>query len=201
MSIAYQLAYRLGFTPWERKQPASLRQLGDLLDREQEGRTAPFGRAVDLGCGRGDTAIELSRRGWEVTGVDAVVPALKTARHKAITAGLHVNFCHGDVTRLAEVLAPGYRLAVDLGCFHGLGDEQRRSYAEQLRTVTEPGAALLLFAFSPGRRGPLPRGVDRAGVEQAFAGWQLTDQQAVDVTGERGLVARAAPHWFRLTHD
>lgn len=201
MSIAYQLAYRLGVAPWEHKGEGSLRQLADLIGREEEGRTAPFGRAVDLGCGRGEQAVELARRGWEVTGVDAVIPALKAARHRAVAAGVHVNFCHGDVTRLEEVLAPGYRLAVDLGCWHGLPDAQRRAYADQLRAVTEPGAALVLFAFGPGRRGPLPRGVDRAGLEAAFAGWRVTDEVPVDVTGVRGLVAKAEPRWFRLTHD
>ena len=198
MSVAYRLAYRFGVMPWDAKDPGSLRQLTAMFDREQDGREPPLGRAVDLGCGTGQQSVDLARRGWAVTGVDAVPRALDRAREHARLAGVEVDFRRGDVTRLSEAVGTGYRLALDLGCFHGLEDSQRVAYGEQLTMVTEPGASLLLFAFSPGRRGPLPRGVDRAGVRAAFAGWRITDDQAVDKTSLSGPAAKAAPRWYRL---
>ncbi len=198
MSVAYRLAYRLGVMPWDAKDPGSLRQIATLLDREQDGREAPLGRALDLGCGAGRQSVDLARRGWEVTGLDAVPRALDRARERARTAGVDVTFLRGDVTRLSEAVGTGYRLALDIGCFHGLEDAQRVAYGEQLAMVTEPGATLLLFGFSPGRRGPLPRGVDRAGVRAAFPGWRITDDQAVDKGTLSGAAAKAAPRWYRL---
>jgi hypothetical protein len=49
----YAFAYRLGLTPWERYGPAAAASIGALLDREEAERSRPLGRALDLGCGRG----------------------------------------------------------------------------------------------------------------------------------------------------
>lgn len=51
------------------------------LVRFTEGR-AP-GRALDLGCARGDDAIWLAGQGWRVTGVDVSETALVAARDAA----------------------------------------------------------------------------------------------------------------------
>ncbi|MGH3118058.1 MAG: methyltransferase domain-containing protein [Actinomycetes bacterium] len=68
----YALAYRLGFTPWERYGRAAAASIRVLLDREEAERSRPLGRAIDLGCGRGQYTPELARRGWEAVGVDNV---------------------------------------------------------------------------------------------------------------------------------
>ena len=90
MSTGYAIAYRLGVTPWERAGREATAQFNALLDREQEG-DPPFGRALDIGCGTGDHAVNLARRGWDVTGVDFVSRALQAARarrrRRASTSG------------------------------------------------------------------------------------------------------------------
>lgn len=198
MSLAYRLLYRVGFMPWDAKDPASLHQMSALLDREEQGRPAPFGRALDVGCGTGGPSVELARRGWQVTGVDAVPQALRRARERAREAGVEVEFVEADVTRLHDHVRGSFRFAIDVGCFHGLDDDQRRAYGRELTSVTRVDAALLLLAFSPGRRGPLPRGADRAGIESALPGWQITDEEPLDISAARGLAAKASPRWYRL---
>jgi hypothetical protein len=46
--------------------------------------------------------------------------------------------------------------------------------------VAAPDATVLLDCFAPRRRGPLPRGADRAAVEAAFPGWEVTDVEVAD---------------------
>jgi hypothetical protein len=55
MSVAYDLRYRVGFTPWEEiaALPTVNAQLAGLFDRQELRREPPFGPALDLGCGSG----------------------------------------------------------------------------------------------------------------------------------------------------
>lgn len=48
-------------------------------------RVAP-GRALDVGCGRGDLAVALKKHGWQVAGLDASARACEAARARGIDA-------------------------------------------------------------------------------------------------------------------
>jgi SAM-dependent methyltransferase len=198
MSTGYRLAYRFGFTPWEQAGVGFGPQLASLLDREEAGLSRPFGKALDVGCGTGAHAIELTRRGWQVTGVDAVSKALDAAREKVTDADAGVRFLEGDATRLEDSVGTGYRFLLDVGCFHGFKPAQRREYARGASTVTDPGGTLLMFAFGPGRRGPLPRGVAKEEIVAAFDGWELSGDEAADTAGMPGPLKNSEPRWYRL---
>ncbi len=49
-------------------------------------------RILDIGCGTGRHAIELTKRGYAVTGIDLSEDQLKGAREKAVAAGLNIRF-------------------------------------------------------------------------------------------------------------
>jgi methylase of polypeptide subunit release factors len=88
MSLFYKLQYLLGITPWERMPSLPIgEQAVALLGKEERGREAPYGRALDLGCGTGLWSVRLAQRGWEVTGVDIVPKAVRIARRRARRAG------------------------------------------------------------------------------------------------------------------
>lgn len=195
MSIGYQVMYAVGVTPWdEHDTPLELMQLVEGDD------AVPAGRALDLGCGTGADAVYLAQRGWKVTAVDVVAKALTAARRRAKESNVDVEWVHGSLAALGELGLTGpYGLAYDIGCFHGLRARDRAAYVEGVTALTESGATLLLFAFTPGRRGPAPRGADAAEISARFSrGWTLVDSHRDTVAQLPGPLRNADPHWYRL---
>ncbi|MCL4237722.1 MAG: class I SAM-dependent methyltransferase [Anaerolineae bacterium] len=161
--------YLRGHTPWDSGivPPEIVAWIAAL---ERDGR--PAGRALDLGCGTGTTALYLAERGWEVVGVDFAPNAIWRARRKAQRAGLveRAAFFSADVSRPDFLGDAGpFDLLIDVGCMHGLVPEQRPQYAANLIRLARPGAAYLLYAFLPrvGRDGRA-MGVDCAGLKALF---------------------------------
>jgi SAM-dependent methyltransferase len=81
--------------------------IGRLLLEDQERVLFAFlgdvsgRRVLDLGTGTGRAAIALSRRGANVTGVDASSEMLNVARRRAADEGLSIEFLEGDAHALA----------------------------------------------------------------------------------------------------
>ena len=57
-------------------------------------------KVIDIGCGTGRHAIELTKRGYKVTGVDLSESQLAGAREKAKAAGLTIDFQKHDARAL-----------------------------------------------------------------------------------------------------
>jgi len=202
MSLFYRILYSIGFTPWEHMvEQATVRaQVAGIFAREQEGRTPPFGDALDLGCGSGIHSVELARRGWRVTGVDDVPRAIRRARARARAAGVEARFVRGDITALDDSsLGRDYRLVLDFGAVHGVPERQRAAVGRGVDAVAAASATLWMLAFSPGRRGPMPRGLSRAEIESTYPNWEVTD-----VLPQAGVLPpilekrHADPRWYRL---
>lgn len=166
----YALFYLIGFTPWDgHALPVRLREL-------IEGAPAlPVGRALDVGCGTGDTSIYLARHGWDVTAFDFVNKALDAARAKTAAAGVRVRMLQADVTKLdAYEVGRGFQLIVDNGCLHGLTDEGRDAYVRQITAAAATDATLVVAGFAEARRIRGPRGFNRPEIERRFGGsWEL----------------------------
>ena len=187
----YRLAYAIGFHPWEdlAEHPPFADRLLELVSREEAGRKAPYGRALDLGTGSAVWGVQLAQRGWQVTGVDIVEKALRRAGERVDETGVELRLVRGDVTALRQSgVGSGFRLMLDTGTFHGLAEDQRQSMGREVRAIAAPDATLLLDCFAPRPRGPLPRGASRADVEAAFPGWEVTD--VVDADTQPDALAR-----------
>jgi SAM-dependent methyltransferase len=204
VSVAYRILYRLGVTPWEQiaNLPDVTERISALFAREEAGREPPYGPALDLGCGSGIWAVRLAARGWQVTGIDDVPKALRRARERAHEADVGLRLVKGDVTRLrATGVGSGFRLLLDLClCHDELKDDQRAAMARGVSEVAAPGATLLMLAWAPGRRGPLPRGASRAEIEAAYRTWRVIDEEALDPSGAPlyRYVRNADPRFYRL---
>jgi len=191
----YARMYRLGMTPWERYGTTAATSIAAALDREERDRSRPLGRALDLGCGRGQFTPELARRGWEAIGVDYVPGAIEAARSR----GPHdATYVVGDVTNLTAAGLGHFDFFLDIGCFQGLDAGQRRAEGDGISALAEPGATVLMFAFGPSRYQRLVEGVSRDEVEAAFPAWEMLAVEAAETAGLGWPMNRTAPQWYRL---
>jgi SAM-dependent methyltransferase len=195
VSTGYALAYRFGLTPWERYGRVAAASIRALLDREEAERPLPLGRALDLGCGRGQKTHELARRGWEAVGIDIIPRAIDAANRRRVAGA---TFVVGDVTDLAPVDLGTFDFFFDVGCFQGLSSEQRLAEGRGVSALALPGATLLMLAFQPTRMRSVVGGVSRADVEAAFPGWERLSVEPADTAGLGWPLTKTAPQWYRL---
>lgn len=111
------------------------------------------GRVLDAGCGTGELAIELARRGGEVTGVDISPVAIEIAAAKARSAGVTVDFRVGDATEMPGIEGP-FRAVYDSGLLHSLDGHDQRVYVDRLRSLCAAGADVTVLAVSGEGDGP-----------------------------------------------
>lgn len=112
---------------------------------------------LDAGCGTGEVAIRLARKGHQVHGLDISPRAVTQARTKASAQRVGVDFRVADARHLAgEKIRP--RTVVDCGLLHILDDPGRRSYVDALVQICRPGARVVVLAMNP----------------EADVGWDLT---------------------------
>ncbi len=196
----WKFAYAIGFHPWEDTDQKFFHSLASLLEREEQGREPPYGRALDIGTGSAIWGIELAKRGWEVTGVDIVEKALDLGRKRVQAAGVKMKLVQGDVTRLSEAeVGSGFRLILDTGTFHDFDTEEQRRMALSVDALATKDATVILLCW-PRRVRPLIRGVSREEIEAAFAGWQITDVEPsfFKLPSLLEWVLRPDEHWYRL---
>ncbi|TDC49074.1 class I SAM-dependent methyltransferase [Actinomadura sp. KC345] len=187
--------YRFGMTPWERYGKSASDSIAALLDREETERSRPLGRALDLGCGRGQFTPELGRRGWEAVGVDYVPAAIEEAGRRE---GNGVTYVVGDVTDLASADLGTFDFFLDIGCFQGFGTERQRAEGRGVTALANPGSTLLMLAFGPTRLRSRIGGVSQAEVEAAFPDWELLDVRPAETAGLGWPMNKTSPQWYRL---
>lgn len=198
----YRLAYSIGFHPWEdaATDPPFVDKFHELVDREESGRSPPFGAALDLGTGSGIWGIELAKRGWQVTGVDIVEKALERARERVRRSGVDMQLVRGDVTALRDAgVGIGFRLILDTGTFHDLDTARQQAMGSEIDAIAGPDASVLLLVW-PKRARPLIRGATRGEIEAAFPAWSITHVEASHFRLPRimQMILRPDEHWYRL---
>jgi SAM-dependent methyltransferase len=169
-----------------------------VLDREETERRRPLGRALDLGCGRGQFTPELARRGWDAVGIDIAPAAIEAAKGQD-TRG--ATYLVGDVTHLRPADHGRFDFFLDIGCFQGFGAEHRLAEGHGVSELASPRATLLMLAFGPTRLRSLMGGVSRAEVEAGFPGWKLLAVEPADTAGLGWPMNKTSPQWYRLRYS
>lgn len=128
------------------------------------------GRALDIGCGRGDNAIMLAMNGFDVTGIDLVKDAIADAKAKAIEYYVKVNFIEGDVLKLDQLFNEAeFNIVIDSGLFHVMTDEERPTFVQQVHRVLKVGGKYFMLCFSDKEpEGYGPRRISKAEIISTF---------------------------------
>jgi SAM-dependent methyltransferase len=98
---------------------------------------------LDVGCGLGMHAIELTMRGYIVIGLDLSLPMLSRAADEAQDRGIKINFLHADMREM--VFEGGFDAVLCWGTTFGyFDDEGNRSVVERFYSALKPGGRLLI---------------------------------------------------------
>ena len=157
------------------------------------------GDVLDIGCGLGDNAVYLAKNRYAVTGLDISPTALITAERRAKDAGVDVKFAVADSTKL-DGYTDAFDTVIDIGLFHSLDDDGRRSYAAAVHRATRAGATLLLSCFSDSNPvGEEPRpAVSEATLRDLLggAGWDIVSLEPATVPGELDGAPVEMAFWY-----
>lgn len=199
---AWDTAYADGGRPtWDvgGPQPAVVRLL-------ESGAFDPPGSTIlDAGCGTGENALLLAGRGHPVVGLDVAWEAIERARAKAVERAVSPPpaFVVGDALSAPVALGMGpFDVALDVGLFHTLSDDERTPYAASLAAVVRPGGRAFVLCWSD--RNPFgigPRRVSRREIRATFraaAAWRVDAIEPEELASR--LPGRIVHAWLaRLT--
>lgn len=167
----FSAMYAEGIPPWQIDRPQA--EVLRLLDHG-----AFVSPVLDIGCGAGDNAIALAKRGYRVVGMDSVEEALRRARSKVAGESLAQppEFMLGDALRLED---SGLEVETVLDCalFHTFSDEEQAVYVRGLASILSTGGKIHLLSFSElETRPPGPRRLSLKEITGAFgAGWGVLE--------------------------
>lgn len=133
------------------------------------------GLALDLGCGTGTNVITLAKHHWQVTGVDFIPKAIRSARRKAARAGIRADLRVGDVTKLEDIHGP-FDLILDIGCYHSLDNTAKQAYQKNIRRLLAAEGTLMLYLFFKSADGS-GIGATEADLQPFLEFLTLTDRQ------------------------
>lgn len=134
--------------PWARGEPSPL--LLSWLD--QPGLEVAGSDAVVVGCGLGDDAVELARRGCRVTAFDVSASAVDWARRRVREAGVDVELLVADLLDLPDRLRGSGGLVVEVRTVQSLPEDLRTDAMRAVASLVAPGGLLVhvgLVATNP----------------------------------------------------
>jgi 2-polyprenyl-3-methyl-5-hydroxy-6-metoxy-1,4-benzoquinol methylase len=110
-------------------------------------------KILDVGCGTGRHAVELAKRGYEVTGLDLSETQLRKARAKAAEAGVKVKFIRADARDFRIDTLFDLAIMICEGAFPLMEtDEMNFRILKNITHALKPGGKLIfttLNAFFP----------------------------------------------------
>jgi len=100
-------------------------------------------KALDIGCGTGDSSIWLAQNGFQVTGSDTVELAVKMAQEKADKNKVDCKFLKSDILK-DKIPDSSFEFVFDRGCFHTFDlKSERKRFARNVAYMIKNGGLWL----------------------------------------------------------
>jgi len=128
--------------PWNLETPPKV-----LVELIGSGSVKPC-KTIDLGCGAGNYALYLSNLGFDVTGVDISLSAIKIANENAKKKGIQCRFLVADVLGDLNEVNETFNFAIDWEVLHHIFPEKRKKYIENVYKILDPGGKYLSVSFN-----------------------------------------------------
>ena len=161
--------------PWASRHPSTA--MVNWLNAVAPSLVRCGARVAVVGCGLGDDAREVIRRGYEVTAFDWSPTAVEWAR------GLDPT--HSESYTQADLFKPPSRWGHRFDLVVEINNLQYVTPAAQVNTVK----ALAKFVAPHGHLLVVCRGADEPAAHDDGPPWPLTERQLVEAASEAGLVA------------
>jgi cyclopropane fatty-acyl-phospholipid synthase-like methyltransferase len=128
------------------------------VDFVLEELSLPLGsRILDAGCGTGRHAVELAKRGYQVTGVDISAGMLTEAEKAGKEANVEVKWIHADATQFTSDKLFDAAICLCEGAFALLGSQEDAiehdlTILRRIHAALKPGARFILTTLNACRR-------------------------------------------------
>jgi methyl halide transferase len=179
--------YRTRNIPWDRGaiSPA-------LLGWLEDGELPPSGRILIPGCGHGHEAVELARRGFQVTALDIAPSALAHLADQLTAAGVTAERVCADA--LSWQPAQTFDAIYEQTCLCALNPEHWATYEHQLFNWLRPGGKLFALFMQTDRDGGPPYHCALPEMQTLFSQphWQWPEGAPGRVAHPNGLFEFAA---------
>lgn len=124
------------------------RKYSYLLDRiYNELDLIVFRDVIDIGCGTGALCSELSKRGFQVTGVDSSAKMLEVAKEKL--QGTNAKLIQGDILKGLPFADKSFEVSVASFVAHGLQPNGREALYREMLRITKK--MIILYDYNEKR--------------------------------------------------
>jgi len=173
--------YRAKAIPWDRG------AVSPALQGWLEDGVLPAGRVLIPGCGHGHEAVELARRGFQVTALDIAPTALEHLAQELGTAGVEAERVCADA--LAWQPAQPFDAIYEQTCLCALDPAHWATYEQQLFAWLRPGGKLFALFMQTDRAGGPPYHCALPDMQTLFAAerWQWPQGEPGRVGHPNGL--------------
>lgn len=102
---------------------------------------------LDVGCGTGDYAIYLAKKGFEVTAIDISKKAIQYAKEKSKEDNVKIDFRVLDAVNISQ-LKKKFDLVLEWGLLHFISFGQRVNYIKSVANLLNDGGKYVSLSFS-----------------------------------------------------